>query len=174
MEPDQNEPIEKAARSPAADGRRPQSNTAAAAEELRQFLAEMRGKSPREVLGAVAESGLARGMITSAIGALVIIVVFTVGPFLLKKIPADTAPSATTGPRTEAARAEPKSTQAAARKEPAGTESHLEGDALQKSPLEEADIEKASEAMGIGETKVADPKKNPLDRKLDSLLDGSR
>ena len=42
--------------------RRLKSDSAAAAEELRQFVAGVRGKSPREVLGAVTESKLTRGI----------------------------------------------------------------------------------------------------------------
>ena len=36
----------------------------------------------------------------------------------------------------------------------------------------EVDPERAIDAMGIGETKTADPDENPLEGKLDKLLDG--
>ena len=164
METDKHDHVEKTASPPAVAGRsrRLKSDAAASAEELRQFIAKMHGKSPQEVLGAVAESGLTRGIVISAIGALVVLVAFTVGPFLLNKLSADTAPAATTKPQRAAAQAEPNSTQAAARQQSAEP---------QVVP-EEADLERATEAMGIGETKTADPEENPLDNKLDSLLDG--
>ena len=164
METDKHDHVEKTASSPAVAGRsrRLKSDAAASAEELRQFIAKMHGKSPQEVLGAVAESGLTRGIVISAIGAIAILVAFTVGPFLLNKLSADTAPAATTKPQRAAAQAEPNSAQAAARQQ--STEAQV--------VPEEADLERATEAMGIGETKTADPDENPLDNKLDSLLDG--
>ena len=164
MEPDKHNHVEKTARPPAVAGqaRRLKSDAAASAEELRQFIARMHGKSPQEVLGAVAESGLTRGIVISAIGALVILVVFTVGPFLLNELSADTAPAATTNPQRAAAQAEPNSTRSTTRQQ--STEPEV--------VPEEADLERATEAMGIGETKTADPDENPLDNKLDSLLDG--
>jgi len=164
MEPDKHDHVEKTASPPAvADrSRRLKSDAAASAEELRQFIARMHGKSPQEVLGAVAESGLTRGIVISAIGALVILVVFTVGPFLLNEFSADTAPAATTKTQRAAAQAEPNSTQAVSQQQ--STEPEV--------VPEEADLERATDAMGIGETKTADPGENPLDNKLDTLLDG--
>ena len=164
MEPDKHDHVEKTASPPAVAGqaRRLKSDAAATGEELRQFIARMHGKSPQQVLGAVAESGLTRGIVISAIGAIVILVAFTVGPFLVNKLSADNAPAATTKPQRAAAQAEPNSTQAAARQQ--STEPEV--------VPEEADLERATEAMGIGETKTADPGENPLENKLDSLLDG--
>lgn len=135
---------------------------AASAEELRQFIARMHGKSPQEVLGAVAESGLTRGIVTSAIAAFVILIIFTVGPFLINKLSADTSPPAAINFRQTAPKTEPNSARADVQQ--ASTEA--------KAVPEKADLEKATDAMGIGETKTADPDKNPLDNKLDSLLDG--
>jgi hypothetical protein len=164
MEPDKHAHAEKAASPPGVTGqrRRLKADAAASAEELRRFVARMHGKSPQEVLGAVAESGLAKGIVTSAIGAFVILVIFTVGPFLVNKISADTAPAATTKPQPVAAQAQAAQT-------PSETqEQSTEPEAVP----EEADLEKATDAMGIGEAKPADPDKNPLDNKLDTLLDG--
>ena len=164
MEPDKHDHVDKTVRPPAVAGRsgRLKADAAASAEELRQFIARMHGKSPQEVLGAIAESGLAKGIVTSAIGAFVILVVFTVGPFLVNKLSADTAPATTRKPQRAPAQAEPNSAQAAAQQL---------ADEPEVVP-EEADLEKATDAMGIGETRTVDPDKNPLDNKLDSLLDG--
>ncbi len=158
MEPDKNEHTDKTTRPPAVAGqpRRLKADAAATAEELRQFIAKMHGKSPQEVLGTVAQSGLTKGIVTSVIGAFVILVVFTVGPFLVNKFSAETAPAATAKPLQAPVQAEPTPAPAA---EP-------------QAVPEEADLEKATDAMGIGETKPADPDENPLDNKLDSLLDG--
>ena len=164
MEPRKKDNIynSKGSRTVVDQTRRLKADAAASAEELRQFIAKMHGKSPQEVLGAVAESGLTRGIITSAIGAFVILVVFTVGPFMLNKLSADTAPASTKNPQQTAAKTEPNSTRTAVQKQ--STEPEV--------VPERADLEKATDAMGIGETKTADPDENPLDNKLDSLLDG--
>ena len=158
MEPLKNDPAEKPAKPPAVAGeaRRLKADAAATAEELRQFIGKMHGKSPHEVLGTIAQSGLTRGIVTSAIGALVLLVVFTVGPFLINRLSADTAPVATAKPQQAAVQAEPDRSQPT---EP-------------QAVPEEADVQKATDAMGIGETKTVDPDKNPLDKRLDSLLDG--
>jgi hypothetical protein len=129
---------------------------AATAEELRKFIGQMHGKSPQEVLGEVAQSGLTRGIVTSAIGAIVILIVFTVGPFLVNRLSADTASVATAQPQQAAVQTEPVPAQAS---EP-------------QAVPDESDLQKATDAMGIGETKTADPDKNPMDKRLDSLLDG--
>ncbi|MHC4167503.1 MAG: hypothetical protein ACYSWQ_11135 [Planctomycetota bacterium] len=164
MEPDKHAHAEKTASPPGVTGqrRRLKADTAATAEELRKFVARMHGKSPQEVLGAVAESGLTKGIVTSAIGAFVILVVFTVGPFLVNKISADVAPAATTKPQPVAAQAQAAPTPSEAQEQSAEPE----------VVPDETDLEKATDAMGIGETKPADPDTNPLDNKLDSLLDG--
>lgn len=162
-DPDKHAHAEKTASPPGVAGqrRRLKTDAAATAEELRQFVARMHGKSPQEVLGALAESGLTKGIVTSAIGAFVILVVFTVGPFLINRFSADTTPAATT-------KRQPLTAQAQVQTPSEAQEQSAEPEAVP----EEADLEKATDAMGIGETKVADPDKNPLDNKLDSLLDG--
>lgn len=160
MEQDKHDQVERSAISGGAG--RLKSDAAATADELRQFIARMHGKSPQEVLGEIAESGLTRGMVISAIGAFVILVVFTVGPFLINKLSTGTTPASAVVTRRTAAQAESESAQAAAQTQSAEPQ----------AVPEEADLEKATDAMGIGETKTADPGKNPLDNKLDSLLDG--
>ncbi len=164
MDPAKNDSADKSRRPAETPGRdrRLRTDAAASAEELRQFVTRMHGKSPQEVLGAVAESGLTRGIVISAIGALVILVAFTVGPYLVNRFSADTEPARARTPRRAADATEPNSTQAAAQQQPAEA----------RPGPEEADLEKATDAMGIGETETADPDKNPLDDRLDSLLDG--
>lgn len=158
MEPEKNDNAAKPARAPAVAGepRQLKADAVATVEELRQFIGRMHGKNPHEVLGEVAQSGLTRGIVTSVIGTVVILVVFTIGPFLVNKLSTDTVPAATAKPRQAASQAEPDRAQAS---EP-------------QAVPEESDIQKAADAMGIGETKTADPGENPLDKRLDSLLDG--
>jgi len=138
-------------------------NAGATAEELREFIGQIHEKSPQEILGAVAESGLARGIAASALGAFVLLAVFTVGPFLMNRQPADAAPTAEAGQKA-AVQAQPDQIQ------PTNTEP--QADVTSAGTPAKADLEKATNAMGIGEVKTAEPDSNPLDKKLDSLLDG--
>ncbi|MEE2948467.1 MAG: hypothetical protein VX392_09115 [Verrucomicrobiota bacterium] len=56
-------------------------NSAAVTAELNQFMREMRGKSPREMLGAVARSSLLRSGFTATILLLIILFSGTIIPF---------------------------------------------------------------------------------------------
>jgi hypothetical protein len=62
-------------------------------EELQEFLGSMRGKSPQEVLGLVAASGLTQGILWSTVGTIIFMLFFTIMPFYayddLNKIAAD-------------------------------------------------------------------------------------
>jgi len=50
-------------------------------EELQEFLGSMRGKSPQEVLGLVAASGLTQAIVWSTIGTIIFMLFFTVMPY---------------------------------------------------------------------------------------------
>ena len=58
-------------------------NTSTVADELNQFLAEIRGKSPTEMLGAFAKSNLVQSGITATIILLCILIITTIIPFAL-------------------------------------------------------------------------------------------
>ena len=72
------------------DVKRLKSDGSASVEELRQILDQLRGKSPQEMLGLVAERGLFRGMITATIGMVAILFVFTVGPWAYDSMAGET------------------------------------------------------------------------------------
>lgn len=57
--------------------------------ELREFMGRMQGKSPQEMLGVVAQSRLAMSIVWSTVGCAVLLMVLTVGPYLLKPAAAD-------------------------------------------------------------------------------------
>lgn len=61
----------------------------ASMSELREFLGEMKGKSPTEMLGKVAQSHLARAMFLAIIGLSVFLIVFTVVPAMFSEAKAD-------------------------------------------------------------------------------------
>ena len=138
----------------------------ATAAELREFLAQTRGRSPQEVLGVVAGSRLTRSIALATVGTVFVLAVGTIVPWLLdratsagespaKAAVADTAATAKTDPAEATPRA------------PAPVASEADLANPQPSP---ADAEKAVEAMGLGDTKTADPKSNPLEDTLDNLL----
>ncbi len=62
-------------------------NSAATADELRGFMREMRGKSPSEMLGAIAQSTLVRSLVIATASLLVLMLVLTVVPFLMAEKP---------------------------------------------------------------------------------------
>jgi preprotein translocase subunit SecG len=156
----------------AGDFRRLKSDGAATVAELRDFLGQMKGKSSQEVLGMVAKSGLTRSILLATFLFAVLLVALTVGPYLLGQQGADAAaPAAGAGASAEQETAQPaESNPGDGRAEAAGPDespaSSGEGEAVPP------DADQAIDAMGIGEARVADPDENPLEDKLDNLLDG--
>lgn len=63
------------------DMKRLKEDGAASVSELREFLARMHGKSPQEMLGVVAQSGLAVSMLISAAGCVLLLLAFTLIPY---------------------------------------------------------------------------------------------
>ena len=53
--------------------------------ELRDFMGQLRGKSPQEVLGAVANSSLVRSTLVSAVGFVVVLVALSVATYHWKQ-----------------------------------------------------------------------------------------
>ncbi len=130
--------------------------------ELREFLARLKGRSPQEVIGIVSTSLLIRSLLLATFATAAILAVFTVGPYFVygpvnqpKVSPAKAAAAAA----AELAREQPN------RSAPSET-ANADGNGT-------PDVERAAKAMGLDETKSADPKKNPLDGPdFDKLLDG--
>jgi hypothetical protein len=146
------------------DLKRLKSDGAATVAELREFIGQMRGKSPQEMLGLVANSGLAWSIVLATLLFVALLVAGTVIPYALKDRTNDAAKPAT-GPTMVAEDGAPQPDDAQpAETAPAETSVDTAGG--------EMDAEKAIKALGIDETRTADPEKNPLEDKLDKLLDG--
>ena len=141
----------------AKDIRRLKTDGAASANELRQFIGQLKGRSPQEVMGAVAQSDLFRSIILAAAGCTVLMVVLTIIPYLLR----DTSSTTTAQPATEV-----DTTPA--------EEASATGETT--SPLADGtgqpDLQRAAAAMGIDDAAPADSDTKPLDDRLDKLLDG--
>jgi predicted flap endonuclease-1-like 5' DNA nuclease len=140
----------------------------ATAAELREFVREFRGRSPQEMLGLVAGSNLVQATILATVITVIFMAAFTVGPYFYKKAnpvaakpakaPAAAAPApAPTASATAAAPVAATTAATAAAPLPVATGT---GPAT-------PDV---LNTLGIGETKVSDPKKNPLEAGGDDLL----
>jgi len=136
----------------------------ATAAELQDFIAKTRGRNPREVLGMLAGSDLARSIVLACGGAVLVLAVSTVVPWLLSRenpdVPSPTKPAAAASPTVDET--------AVPEREPAAAAPTQVADDPKPSP---ADAEKAVSAMGLGDTKAAAPDTNPLEKDLDNLLD---
>ena len=145
--------------SPKRDLKRMSKNSQAVVGELREFLANMKGKSPKEMMGSVAESNLFQSMFLATVIMAILLVAFTAIPYVLKENAAAaqaTGKTATPQGGSAAPDQEPKANQ------PAGIQSD------KTSSPEQSTADK----LGIGEEKKTDPKSNPLDGTTDDLLDG--
>lgn len=127
-------------------------NSQATVAELKVFLAEMKGRSPQEMLGMVAGNRLVRATVHSLILIGVILLVFTVIPYLTRESEPVAEPSEVTAEATETLPAEPEEVpEPTVMEEPAGSD--------------------ALETLGVGEEIEAPPSVNPLDGDTGSFLE---
>jgi pyruvate/2-oxoglutarate dehydrogenase complex dihydrolipoamide acyltransferase (E2) component len=132
--------------------------------ELQEFLAQMRGRSPQEVLGMVSASELIRGILLATLGCVLLIAVFTVVPYVLR------------GDQTAANKSNETEPSAAAKKDETTSPGAATPAVATKGDSATAatpDVEAAAKALDIDEVKTANPNVNPLDKDLDKLLDGT-
>jgi len=131
--------------------------------ELREFLGKMQGKSPQEVLGAVANSGLVASTLLSA-------VLIGVGLFGLSAFSYFWNGGATTAKNTPAVGEREWSDPGAGDETPAAQPAEADPAANAGNATPSGD--NTLDALGIGETKTAKPDENPRELDLDNLLDG--
>lgn len=144
----------------AKDLHRLKADGAASAEELRQFIGQLRGRSPQEVMGVVAQSDLFRSILLAGFGCAVLLIALTIIPYALRDQSTPTATAkqpaandaAPTAPAADAAAATAPDAAAATAGQP--------------------DLQRAADAMGIGDAAPPNSDTKPLDDKLDKLLDG--
>ena len=133
-------------------------------EELREFLKTLKARNPQEVIGIVKASLLIQSLVMSCIATAAILVVFTVGPYLIY------GPNKPAKSGAKPALAATASDSGKSAPDPAAASTAT---VTGSTPSGAPDAAKAVKAMGLDETKPADPKKNPLDKPdLDKLLDG--
>lgn len=156
--------------SPAQDVRNLQQNSGAVASELRDFLAKMEGKSPKEVLGAIATSGLGKSFAMATFLFVLLTAVLTVAPYSWGLMFPDNDEVAQ---QTEEATPTEKA-------EPADVETPPEAPTSTPETASEAEVagvnlnngEEIVDKLGVGEIKQAPPNVNPLESATDDLLDG--
>ena len=131
-------------------------NGTASLHELREFITQLKGRRPQEVMGIVTGNGLVQGVMISTASFVVLLLLFTAIPFFMpgKEPVADkaTAPAA----KAEATQSTGQTQADNKEQEQAGAKTAGEN---------------VSNALGIGETKASSLEENPLENKLDNLLD---
>lgn len=140
-------PQRNALASTKADLREMRSNSSATVNEIREFLRELKGKSPQEMLGVVASNNLFRSLGLSSVIVAGVILLFTAIPFFFGK---EKAPEVKSVQEQVTAPAKNEVT------EPATAETPRTPDPLS--------------ALGVGEELTAPANKNPLESKGDDFL----
>ena len=148
------------------DVKRLRSDGTKSVEELRAFLGELRGRNPQEMLGIMAESDLVRGMISATIATVLLLFVFTIGPWAYGELAGEPGQPRAAAPPAAAGNASSETpvdlaTQAAAAATSVADPSAAPAAAV---PGGQPDLGAATKALGIGEAKTGEPN-------LDSLLD---
>ncbi len=128
-------------------------HSGATAAELRQFVKQLRGRTPQEVIGVIAQSNLIRATALAAGGTFILLIVFTILPILLG------------GSKTK-----PQAASPAAATSPAAAKTDDGGKAVAPPVTAKTKDQEAADKLGIGETKTLDPGKNPLDSVGDDLF----
>ena len=136
---------------PVADARKLKRNATATADELRAFLRELRGKSPKEMLGEVANSNLFQASVTAATGTAILILFFTIVPFVWSKITGSDTPEVAT-PNAVATETQPATP------------------ATPETPATTTPDPSAADALGVGQERTAPANVNPLENTNDDLL----
>jgi hypothetical protein len=161
------------------DIRRAREGAAASAKELREFVAQLRGRSPQEMLGMIAASDLVRATVLATFITVVLLAGFTVGPYLWNKshpkaptaVAPATAPSAPAAVNSAAPAPGAPASGAPAPTTVAGPASSLPPGGIPSGVRPGASGPRDPLApLGVNETKTADPNKNPLINSNDDLL----
>ena len=78
-------PIVEPIARPKGDFKKLGRNSQAVVGELREFLATLKGKSPKEMMGAVAESGLFQSLLVSTVVICCLVFALSIIPYYLNQ-----------------------------------------------------------------------------------------
>ena len=150
-------------------------NLSFTASDLTKFLGEMKGKSPKEMMGMVAQSSLFQGMFTSTLFFAAILLVVTLIPFGWKLMnPPEETPSQETVSSEAEGTDQPENQNQGQATPTTGGETATTQPATDEdgNPLPTGSSgNEVIDTLGIGETKVAAPNVNPLDDTGDDIFD---
>jgi hypothetical protein len=159
-------PASRAAFGPLKEAKNLHANGAASLAELKEFLGQLKGKNPQEVIGMVSASMLIQSMGLAVVATVVLMVVGTVIPYFMYGPPKPKELATKPGAAAKDSREKDSGS--------AKTDAKAQGATTDGAKSKTPDAAKAAKAMGIDEVKEADPTKNPLDKgpNIDNLLDG--
>jgi len=142
----------------------------ATANDLRALVAELKPRSPEEVMGSAASSNLMRSMSTATLASLGLLVAATTVMFAAGFGPSDSAgtPQVTESESGQADSAAETSGETATQDETT-TDSTA---AASETTDEGSSTESAIDAMGIGDAAAPDSDPETLENRLDKILDG--
>ncbi|MFT5522610.1 MAG: hypothetical protein ACI9G1_003377 [Pirellulaceae bacterium] len=127
-------------------------------DDLRDYVESLRVESAANVLGAGGENKLFSSIGMATLVIAVLLVIGTLVPYMFSE------KQTTVKPAEAPAEVEPVAPEEGAAAAATGT-------AADPATPSDADAARAATALGIDETKTADPAKNPLEKDLDNLLD---
>lgn len=133
---------------------------AASAAELREFLRSVKGKSPQEVMGAMAQSSLVQSTVIATAAICMILVGASVIAYAFPSQDDAVANKQTVDENKSQGSENTDS-----------SEAQTGADDAQDSVAGDDDRDKALDHLGIGDTKQLKPGEDPL-KSLDDLLDG--
>ncbi len=140
------------------DVHRLRENGTEVASDLTAFVARMKGRSPQEVLGEIAQSTLTNGLVMATVWCVVLMAVLTILPYGVSKAFPKAKPLA-------ADASAPADNSAAPAEQPAKGETSKSTGSNANDP-----DGKLLKKLNMDETKTADPKVNPLDDLGNDLL----
>ncbi len=149
----------------ATDITRLKAASAGSAAEMRDFVHSLKGRSPQEVLGLVAQSSLLNGVIQATLGCIVLTAIFTVVPYAMGKM----APAKSKKGEEKPAAASKASEPAPAASTSANTSSGTDAATPVAAPKGKSGDD-LLDKLGVGESVESDPGKNPLENDKDDLL----
>lgn len=127
-------------------------------EDVRQFIGSLSSRTCEEAIGLSHQGGLLSGIVQATVGFAVVLFALTAIPYWIGS--GEPAPAKQSTPQAASADEQPDAAPVAAT-----TPGETAGG-------NDVDLSKAADVLGIDETKTAAPDENPLDKKLDNLLDG--
>ncbi|MDB4644615.1 hypothetical protein OAF37_01020 [Rubripirellula sp.] len=147
------------------------------ANELRLLIAELKPRSPQEVMGSAASSSLMASMFTAAFTGIGILLGATFLTFALGLGPTNPSENARAADvednnTTSEATSEDGNQTAGESQTAPGVVADVQNDSVSVDPDSVDATENAIEAMGIGESADPDSKPDSLENRLDKILDG--